>query len=83
MFMPFGLEPDLPGDSTPYNDVLNDYVQSVNYKFGQLFYRDRVVRHFADGLRLIEAGETEIQRHKDIPKIESWVDNYSKSLRAL
>jgi hypothetical protein len=82
MFIPFGLEPEIPGDSTPYKEVLDDHVQSINYRFGQLFYRDRVARHFGDGLRVIAAGEPLIERHKDLPKIVRWVDNYSKRLGA-
>ena len=81
MFMPFTLEPQLPGDSTPYEEVLVDHVQSISYKFGHLFYRDRVARHVADGLRLIEAGESKIERHEDLPKIVRWVNTYSKRLR--
>jgi hypothetical protein len=83
MFVPFSLEPELPDDSTPYQDVLNDHVASISYRFGQLFYRDRVARHVADGLRLIEAGETQIERHTDLPKIVRWVDNYSKRLQTV
>jgi hypothetical protein len=81
MFMPFGLEPELPGDSTPYKEVLVDHMQGIGYKFGHLFYRDRVARHFGDGMRLIEAGETKIERHQELPKIVKWVDNYSKRLQ--
>src|SRR5262249_13338311 len=29
MFTPFGLEPEDPEDGTPYDDVLNDHMQSV------------------------------------------------------
>jgi hypothetical protein len=83
MFMPFGLEPELPGDGTPYKDVLVDHVQSIGYKFGRLFYRDRVARHVGDGMRLIEAGESQIERHEELPKIVKWVDNYSKRLRTV
>ncbi len=82
IFIPFGLEPELPGDGTPYREVLVDHVQSIGYKFGHLFYRDRIVRHFGEGLRLITEGESLIERHKDLPKIVRWVQNYSKRLRA-
>jgi len=81
MFMPFGLEPELPEDGTPYKDVLVDHLQSILYKFGQLFYRDRIARHFGEGMRLIDAGETQIERHEELPKIVRWVDNYSKRLQ--
>ncbi|MGB6688767.1 MAG: hypothetical protein WBE76_13095 [Terracidiphilus sp.] len=82
MFMPFGLEPDLPGDGTPYKEVLVDHLQGIGYKFGLLFYRDRIARHFGDGMRLIEAGETQIERHENLPKIVKWVNNYSKRLQS-
>ena len=82
MFMPFTLEPELPSDSTPYAQVLVDHVQSISYKFGHLFYRDRVARHVSDGLRLIAAGEPDIQRHGDLSKVTQWVNKYSKRLRA-
>lgn len=81
MFIPFNLEPDLPDDSTPYQDVLNDYVASLTYEFGRVFYRDRVARNFGDGMLVVEAGETHLERHKDLPRIVKWVDNYSKRLR--
>jgi hypothetical protein len=81
MFIPFNLEPDLPDDSTPYQEVLNDFVAGLNYEFGDVFYRDRIARNFADGMTIVEAGETYLQRHKDLPKITRWVNNYSKRLQ--
>lgn len=82
MFMPFGLEPEDPADGTPYDDVLTDHMQSVIYRFGTLFYRDRIAKHLAQSLQLIEGGETGIERHKELPKIVRWVENYTKRLRA-
>jgi hypothetical protein len=58
-------------------------MQSVAYKFGHLFYRDRIARHVADGVRLIEEGESEIERYDALPKIERWVDTYSKRLQKI
>ncbi len=81
MFIPFNLEPDLPDDSTPYQEVLNDYVAGLSYRFGDVFYRDRVARNFAEGLSVVEAGETYFERHKELPKIVRWVNNYSKRLQ--
>ena len=83
MFMPFGLEPEDPEDGTPYEDVLKDYMASAVYKYGTLFYRDRIARHVSDGLRLIAEGETHIERRTDIVKIVRWVENYTKKLRAV
>jgi hypothetical protein len=68
-------------DSTPYQEVLNDYAAGLNYEFGNVFYRDRVARNFVLGLRVVEAGETYFERHKELPKIARWVNNYSKRLR--
>ena len=82
MFMPFALEPEDPEDGTPYQEVLTDYMQSIGYRYGTLFYRDRIARHLADGLKLVAAGETEIERVADLTKIETWVSEYWMKLRA-
>ena len=82
MFMPFALEPEDPGDGTAYEKVLTDHMQSVTYRFGTLFYRDRIAKHLAESLVLIDAGETGIERHKELPKIVKWVENYTQRLRA-
>ena len=82
MFMPFGLEPEDPEDGTAYEDVLKDYMQSVAYRYGTLFYRDRIARHLADGLRLIADGEAHIERRPDVVKIVRWVERYTERLRA-
>lgn len=81
MFMPLGLEPDDPGDGTPYEEVLKDHMQSVGYRYGTLFYRDRIARHLADGLRLVGNGERQIERVPDLAKIVTWVEAYAKKLR--
>ena len=81
MFMPFGLEPEDPEDGTTYDDLLTDYMQSVAYKYGTLFYRDRIARHLCNGLRLIAEGETHIERGPDVVKIVRWVEGYTKKLR--
>jgi hypothetical protein len=82
MFIPFSLEPDDPEDGTAYDEVLRDYMQSVAYRYGTLFYRDRIARHLSDGLRLIEEGEANIERRPDVVKIVRWVERYTKRLRA-
>jgi hypothetical protein len=82
MFMPFGLEPEDPGDGTPYEEVLRDYMQGVGYRYGNLFYRDRVAKHFSQGLQLVDAGERHIDRVPDIGKVVSWVERYTERLRA-
>ncbi len=82
MFMPFGLEPEDPEDGTAYDDVLTDYMQSVGYRYGDLFYRDRIARHLADGLQLIAYGETNIERAGEIAQIVKWVETYTEKLRA-
>jgi hypothetical protein len=82
MFMPFELEPEVKNDGTDYEDVLKDYMASSSYRFGNLFYRDRVVRHVAIGLALIKAGETGIERHAELNEIIKWVDDYTERLRS-
>jgi hypothetical protein len=82
MFTPFGLEPDEPEDTTSYEDVLKDYMQSIAYRYGTLFYRERVAKYLAKGLDLVAKGENHIERVKDIKTIVSWVDSYRKKLRS-
>lgn len=82
MFMPFELEPEDPKNGTPYEEVLRDYMASEGYRFGTLFYRDRIVAHLAKGLRLVAAGEAEIERHEDIAQVTQWVQDYTARLRA-
>lgn len=82
MFMPFGLEPEEPVDGTAYEEVLKDYMQNTGYRYGNLFYRDRIARHMADGVELIAAGEVHIQRGSDLAKVVKWVEGYTERLRA-
>jgi hypothetical protein len=62
--------------------VLKDYMQSTAYRYGTLFYRDRIARHLADGLQLAAGGEQQIERTKDIGKVVTWVERYMERLRA-
>jgi hypothetical protein len=82
MFMPFELEPEDPKNGTPYEEVLKDYMSSEGYRFGKLFYRDRIVEHVAKGLQLIAEGEADIERHEDLALVIRWVDEYRARLRA-
>ena len=82
MFIPFGLEPEDPEDGTPYEEVLKDYMQSVGYRYGTLFYRDRIAKHLSEGLQLAAAGEQQIERVPDVVKIVEWVERYTERLRA-
>jgi hypothetical protein len=82
MFIPFGLAPDEPEDGISYEDVLTDYMQSIAYRYGTLFYRDRVASYLAEGLQVFAGGESDIERVKDIGKIVKWVNMYRKRLRA-
>ncbi|HEX4808548.1 MAG TPA: hypothetical protein VH325_06445 [Bryobacteraceae bacterium] len=83
MFMPFGLEPEDPEDGTAYDDVLKDYMQSVAYRYGTLFYRDRIAKHLADGLQLVADGEKEIERVSDLGEVVTWVKIYTEKLQAV
>ena len=82
MFMPFGLEPEDPNDGTSYEDLLRDYMQSTAYRYGMLFYRDRIARYLAEGLSVFAAGEPNIERVADIGKVVTWVNAYTEKLRA-
>lgn len=82
MFMPFGLEPEDPEDGTEYDDVLKDHMQSVAYRYGTLFYRDRIAKHLADGLQCFDQGEKDIERVQDIAEVVKWVNKYTEKLRA-
>ncbi|MGA2724151.1 MAG: hypothetical protein ABSG79_17295 [Bryobacteraceae bacterium] len=81
MFMPFGLEPHDPGDGTTYEVVLKDYMSSNGYRYGNLFYRDRIAKHVADGLHVAANGEQDIERVSDITKVVTWVNKYTERLR--
>jgi hypothetical protein len=82
MFMPFGLEPENEKAEKDYEALLRDHMQSVGYKFGTLFYRDRIARHVGDGLQLIANGEELIERHQELAEVEQWVEAYRQRLRA-
>jgi hypothetical protein len=81
MFMPFGLEPDVPENGPAYEKVLTDYMQSVAYKYGTLFYRDRIARFVADGLKHAANGEKNIERIQDMTKVVRWVKSYMVRLQ--
>jgi len=82
MFVPLGLEPEDSEDGTPYDEVLKDHMQSVGYEFGMLFYRDRLTRHLARGLQLVQNGELQIERVPDLAKVVTWVAAYAETLQA-
>lgn len=82
MFIPFGLEPEEPEDGTAYEDVLTDYMQNIAYRYGTLFYRDRIARYLARGIELVTQGEQHIERVSDIVKVVAWVTRYMEKLQA-
>lgn len=82
MFMPFGLEPDIPDNGPTYEKVLADYMQSVAYRYGTLFYRDRIAKYVGDGLRHAAAGEKSIERVRDMAKVVRWVRSYTARLQS-
>jgi hypothetical protein len=82
MFMPFGLEPENEKQEEDYEALLKDYMQNIGYKFGNVFYRDRIARHVAHGLQLIAGGEHRIERHTELTEVEQWVEAYAARLRA-
>lgn len=82
MFMPFSLEPENVKKVDDYEKLLSDHMQSVAYRYGTLFYRDRIARHTAEGLQVIAGGEQHIQRAPDLKEIKKWVNKYTERLRA-
>jgi hypothetical protein len=82
MFMPFCLEPEQGDPMATYDEVLKDHMQSLGYKYGNVFYRYRVARHLADGLRLHGQGGHTIERVADLPKVARWVKTYVQRLKA-
>ena len=56
-------------------------MQSNGYRYGNLFYRDRIAKHVATGLGMSENGEKEIERVPDIKKVVTWVNKYTERLR--
>lgn len=50
MFMPFCLEPPLTDKSTGYEDILKDHMQSLGYRYGNVFYRYRIAQFVAEGV---------------------------------
>ena len=81
IFIPFSLEPEEPNDGTPYEDVLNDYMRYIGYRFGTVFYRDRIAHYVSKGLKLAAEGEKDIERVQDVEKVSEWVNNYTQRLR--
>jgi hypothetical protein len=82
MFIPFSLEPDNDTAEVDYDELLRDHMQHVAYRFGNLFYRDRIARHAGEGLELIVGGEKDIQRAGDLAAVKTWVEKYMKKLRS-
>jgi hypothetical protein len=81
MFMPFCLEPPQAPKSTS-DDVLKDHVQSLTYRYGNVFYRYRIAKFVAEGLRLYRENNNNIEGALEFPKISKWVKNYRKRLLA-
>ena len=82
MFIPFGLEPENEKQEPDYEKLLIDYMQNIGYRYGNLFYRDRIARHLAQGLQLIAGGEQQIERRPDLAEVTRWVEEYTERLRA-
>jgi hypothetical protein len=57
-------------------------MQNIGYRYGNLFYRDRIARHLAQGLQLIAGGEQQIERRPDLAEVTRWVEEYTERLRA-
>jgi hypothetical protein len=83
MFVPFGLEPQNEKLDADHDALLRDHMQNLGYRYGTFFYRDRIARHAAEGLRLIAGGESNIERSEELPEVGEWVNKYTERLRAL
>ena len=73
--MPFGLEPENATLEVDYEALLKDYMSSSNYRYGNLFYRDRIAKHVSIGLQLIANGEAHIQRRDELREVTKWVED--------
>jgi hypothetical protein len=82
MFMPFCLEPEDADPAASYEDVLKDHMQSLGYRYGNVFYRYRVAHFVERGMHLHAEGKQIFERAKDFPKISSWVSSYRDKLSA-
>lgn len=80
IFIPFCLEPPPPGSGVSYEDVLKDHVQSLMHKYGVVFYRYRIAKFVADGMRLQRGKGQTIERVQDFPEVLKWVRSYRKRL---
>jgi hypothetical protein len=82
MFMPFCLEPPDADPAATYEEVLTDHMQSLGYRYGNVFYRYRIAKYVADGIQVHSTGQYTIERIKDLPKIARWVKRYRRRLLA-
>jgi hypothetical protein len=82
MFMPFCLEPKSSRDDATAQETLVDHMQRLTGKFGLLFYRYRMASFAALGLAVHLAGKMIVERVDDLPRVETWVQDYSTTLRA-
>jgi hypothetical protein len=82
MFMPFCLEPpEIVQTGVSYDEVLTDHMQSLSYRHGNVFYRYKIAKYFAEGLRIHKEVHA-IERTGDLPKIVRWVRRYLERLRS-
>lgn len=82
MFMPFCIEARGHDDTASPQEVLVDHMQRLTKKYGIIVYRYRLARHAAEGLRIHERTEHEVQRADELYKIIQWVREYSEILKA-
>jgi hypothetical protein len=81
MFMPFCLEPIPTDKSASYEEVLKDHMQDLTIRYGNLFYRYRIARYVAEGMRLHAEGQ-HIDGPESFGEILRWVKRYRKRLAA-
>ena len=81
MFMPFCLEPKTPRDDATAQEVLVDLMQRLTSKYGLVFYRYRIASYGAVGLAVHQTGRANVERVGDLPRVATWVEQYSATIR--
>ena len=80
--MPFCLEPKRSREDATPQELLVDHMQRLTSMFGMLFYRYRIPSFGAAGLAVHNAGQMVVERVDELPHVETWVQEYSTTLRA-
>jgi hypothetical protein len=80
MFMPFCVTPKRAEDAAQTQEFAVGNMQKLTAQFGVLFYRYRVPHFAAKGIAA--SVQHPVERVDELPKVETWVKQYSDQLRA-